>query len=317
MIRLLICLAMLGAVLLAACGTEREEGGAEARIIFDATPTLPKLETPTPTPTATATATATATPTPTATPTATPVPPTPTVVPTRTSTPEPRPVEVRSGTGLVIGDGVVVRSQPNTRTGAVVRTLRPMQELRILGAVSGEQWIVGDQDWAMVPHSWTRTWYEVEDGYVYSAFIFVPDPAAASPFFRTTAERTIDVSLSAQRLRVFVGQELVYTARVTTGKPGYETPPGTYRLWPGSRVLNETMTSGQAAISDPAEAYNVKNVLYTQYFTGAGDALHLNYWQPESLFGAQPTSHGCVGLFLQDAQWLWLFVQSGTKLVIS
>jgi lipoprotein-anchoring transpeptidase ErfK/SrfK len=103
---------------------------------------------------------------------------------------------------------------------------------------------------------------------------------------------------------------------VTTGKSGYDTPQGHYQLWPSGRVYNETMTSSQAAIDDPAEAYNVKNVLYTQYFTGQGDALHLNYWQPEWVFGAQPTSHGCVGLMLHDAQWLWLFVQSGTMLNI-
>ena len=70
------------------------------------------------------------------------------------------------------------------------------------------------------------------------------------------------------------------------------------------------MTSAHAAINDPAEEYHVKNVLYIQYFDRAGCALHLNYWQPDSVFGAYPTSHGCVGLRLHDAQWLWLFVQS-------
>jgi lipoprotein-anchoring transpeptidase ErfK/SrfK len=224
-------------------------------------------------------------------------------------------VQVRAGSGLVLGDGITVWSEPSTRSTAV-RRLRNLQEITVLGSVRGEQWIVGDQTWPMVPHGWTRTWYQLEDGFVYSAHIFLPDPNAASPFVRSNAERSIEVSLSRQRLTVMLGGEVIYTARVTTGKQGYETPQGSYRLWPGSRVLNETMTSSQAAISDPDEEYNVKNVLYTQYFDAAGDALHLNYWQPEGLFGAQPTSHGCVGLFLQDAQWLWLFVTAGTRLTI-
>jgi hypothetical protein len=76
------------------------------------------------------------------------------------------------------------------------------------------------------------------------------------------------------------------------------------------------MTSGQAAIDDPAEAYNVKNVLYTQYFDSLGDALHLNYWQPDGVFGSARTSHGCVGLYIHDAQWLWLFTQGGVRLEI-
>ena len=228
----------------------------------------------------------------------------------------PRPVEVRAGAALVLGDGVVVRSKPSTQDGAVVRRLRNLQEVTILGAVVGEQWIVGDQTWPMVPHRWTRTWYQVEDGFIYSAFIFVPEPGESSPFVQSRAPRSIVVSLGKQRLTVYLGEEAVYSAPVTTGKPGFETPVGIYTVGSWGRVFNETMTSTQAGIMDPAEAYIVKNVLYTQYFDALGDALHLNWWQPEWVFGAQPTSHGCVGLMLHDAQWLWLFVQPGTKLTI-
>jgi len=103
---------------------------------------------------------------------------------------------------------------------------------------------------------------------------------------------------------------------VTTGKPDFDTPKGRYTVGAWGRVQNETMTSSQAAINDPAEAYNVKNVLFTQYFDGAGDALHLNYWQPESVFGTARTSHGCVGLYIHDAQWLWMFASGGVPLEI-
>lgn len=306
MIRILALLALAALLLTSACGSPSVET-PQARVIITDTPVPTPRETPTPEPT----------PSPTPAPTPSPTPePTPSPTPAPTPEPTPRPVEVRSGVGLVLGDGVAVRSEPTTQGNNIVRRLRNLQEVTVLGAVRGEQWIVGDQDWPMVPHQWTRTWYQVDGGYIYSAHVFMPDPNAASPFIRTNAERRIDVSLSKQMLTVYVGQEPIYTARVTTGKPGYETPVGTYRMWPGGRVLNETMTSGQAAITDPAEQYHVKNVLYTQYFDALGDALHLNYWQPEYVFGAQPTSHGCVGLFLQDAPWLWLFVQSGTTLVI-
>jgi lipoprotein-anchoring transpeptidase ErfK/SrfK len=303
------------ALLAAACGAGRQQRESQVRVVFIDTPAPARAETPVPA--ATPRPTAAPTPTPSPTPAPTPEPtPTPTPAPTRPPTPEPRPVEVRAGSALVLGDSVVVRSKPTTQGSEVVRRLRNLQEITILGSVVGEQWVVGDQTWPMAPHRWTRTWYQVEDGFIYSAFVFVPNPQERSPFMRTTAERSIDVNIKTQRLTVMVGEEVVYTARVTTGKPGYETPTGTYRLWPGSRVYNETMTSSQAAISDPDEEYNVKNVLYTQYFTAQGDALHMNYWQPEGVFGAQPTSHGCVGLMLHDAQWLWLFVQSGTKLTI-
>jgi len=108
---------------------------------------------------------------------------------------------------------------------------------------------------------------------------------------------------------------VVYTAPVTTGKDGFETPTGHWRV--NYQVPNETMTSAQAGINNPAEKYDVRNVLFTQYFDGFGDALHLNYWQPAGVFGSTPTSHGCVGLYLRDAQYLWMFGQPGMRVEIN
>jgi lipoprotein-anchoring transpeptidase ErfK/SrfK len=273
------------------------------------------VEQPAPRPAATFTfqpLTPSPTPPPTPTPTRTPTPPptrTPAPTPVRTPVPEPA-----RGAAFVIGDGVTVREQPTTQS-AAVRTLRNLQEVELQGAVKGERWIVGDQTWPMAYQSWTDTWYKVDGGYVYSAFVFVPRPGEASPFLRTGA-RSIHVDLRTQTLRAFVGDQVVFTAAVTTGKDGFETPRGRFTVGAWGRVANERMTSSQAGIDNPEERYDVRNVLYTQYFDGAGDALHLNYWQPESVFGAVRTSHGCVGLLLHDAQWLWLFTQGGVPLVI-
>ena len=299
--------------LLVACTTV-VEGEPEERSSIDAPRPAATFAfvpyTPTPTPS----------PTPSPTPTATPPPtPSPTAAPTRTATPTPaptqRPVQVARGSALIIGDGVAVRSAPSTKEGRVVASLGNLAQVQILGAVKGERWVVGDQDWPMVPHSWTDTWYQVDGGYVYSAYVFIPTANEGSPFDRS-AERSVQVDIRTQTLRAFVGERVVFTAAVTTGKNGFETPPGRYTVGAWGRVANETMTSGQAGINDEAEAYHVKNVLFTQYFDALGDALHLNYWQPESLFGNTRTSHGCVGLFLHDAQWLWLFTQGGVRLVI-
>lgn len=57
-------------------------------------------------------------------------------------------------------------------------------------------------------------------------------------------------------------------------------------------------------------------MLFTQYFDRNGNALHLNYWRPESVFGTTPTSHGCIGLLLHDAQWFWLFGEPGMRVEI-
>ena len=49
---------------------------------------------------------------------------------------------------------------------------------------------------------------------------------------------------------------------------------------------------------------------------GAGDVLHFNYWQPESVFGQTPTRHGCVGRGYTDARFFWTFLQFGDWVVI-
>ena len=107
-----------------------------------------------------------------------------------------------------------------------------------------------------------------------------------------------------------VGDTPWYTALVTSGKEGYETPTGGFRI--SYRVADETMTSGPGV----EDYYYIEHVLFTQYFTDRGHAIHLNYWQPDSVFGREYTSHGCLGMRYADAEVLWNFATNGTRVVI-
>lgn len=107
-----------------------------------------------------------------------------------------------------------------------------------------------------------------------------------------------------------VGDTPWHKAYATTAKPGYETPIGEWRIF--YRVANETMTSGPGA----EEYYYVENVLFTQYFTQRGHALHFNYWASDSVFGNEGTSHGCVGMRYSDAEFFWNFATNGTRVVV-
>ena len=62
--------------------------------------------------------------------------------------------------------------------------------------------------------------------------------------------------------------------------------------------------------------YVLDHVLYTQYFTDRGHALHLNYWRPDGYFGRVRSSHGCVGLRFADAKFLWNFATYGTRVTV-
>jgi lipoprotein-anchoring transpeptidase ErfK/SrfK len=127
-------------------------------------------------------------------------------------------------------------------------------------------------------------------------------------------EHWVDVNLTEQAAVAMVGVDWVRVAAVTTGKDGWDTPEGEFRIV--YRVANETMTSASLNISDPTDQYVLKDVLYTQYFTTVGHALHLNYWQPQSVFGNRRTSHGCVGMPLADAEFLWKHLGVGSRVVI-
>jgi|SwirhisoilCB1_FD_contig_31_3930429_length_685_multi_4_in_0_out_0_1 lipoprotein-anchoring transpeptidase ErfK/SrfK len=139
-------------------------------------------------------------------------------------------------------------------------------------------------------------------------FTFVPTVHAAGG-------RSIDVNLSTQTATAYEGDTAVYSAGVTSGRPGFETPTGTFSIV--NRVADETMDSSTIGIPrDSPGGYYLTGILYTQYFDNIGDALHYNYWSPASAFGGYPTSHGCVGMQLDAAAFFWDFADIGTPVTI-
>lgn len=137
-----------------------------------------------------------------------------------------------------------------------------------------------------------------------------PNPPAI-PGPEVAGERWILISIADQTTTAMIGDQPLYTALVTTGKDGWNTPTGSFRIL--YRVANETMTS--AAIG-AEEFYHLDDVLYTQYFTDRGHALHLNYWRDNWYFGRIRSSHGCVGMRLADAEFFWNFATYGTRVEI-
>jgi lipoprotein-anchoring transpeptidase ErfK/SrfK len=127
-------------------------------------------------------------------------------------------------------------------------------------------------------------------------------------------EHWVDVNLTEQAAVAMTGTEPMYVALATTGKDGWETPEGEFRIV--RRVYNETMTSAALGIPPGPDSYHLTDVLFTQYFTWAGHALHLNYWRPDSIFGRTPTSHGCVGMRYDDAAFFWSHVGIGSRVVV-
>lgn len=254
--------------------------------------------------TQTATAVATSIPTPTA------APPTPTPTPEPTPEPPPPPPPFER-TEAYVAITATTYSGPSANT-TPVRQVYQGAKVTLTAMVSGQNWIIGDQDWVPVEQVWERTWYQLEDGsYLYRAFVYFPD--GESPF-GSGGDRYVIVDVSAQTAWAMDGSRVVREIPITSGKAGFETPTGNFSVI--ARVQNERMTSERAGITGVAEQYDVYRVLFTQYFADGGFALHLNYWQPMGVYGSYPTSHGCVGIPLPDAQFLWLFGGPGMRVIV-
>ncbi len=140
--------------------------------------------------------------------------------------------------------------------------------------------------------------YRLEDGtYTGERDLRLPTPQAMR------SGRWIDVSLSSPTIvAAYNNGQAVYAALAIRGVGDWETPTGSFVIQ--RRVPNERMRG---------PGYDVSNVLYTQYFTSAGHALHLNYWS--SNWG-YPGSHGCLGMNHADSLWYWNWAGVGTPIVI-
>jgi len=243
---------------------------------------------------------------------------TPETTPTPTASPSPTPTAVATlaplpfaPTSAVVTLPTTTRSAPST-TARAVRQLAAGTTVDLLAAERGENWMIGEQDWVPVSHDWERTWYRLADGsYVYRPFVLLAGDGI--PSSRASAERYVVVDLGQQMAWAMEGDRAVRAMPMTSGSAEFETPTGAFAVQ--ARVANERMTSSSAGF-DESEFYDVHNVLFTQYFAAGGFALHLNYWQPTSVFGVAPTSHGCIGLQLPDAQFLWLFGSPGMRVIV-
>lgn len=119
-------------------------------------------------------------------------------------------------------------------------------------------------------------------------------------------ERWMEVSISYQYMWVYEGDAVVLESYVSTGRPGFDTPTGTFYV--NTKIPSQTMEGVLGG-----EYYNVPDVPWVMYFTNVGHAIHGAYWHNN--FGAV-MSHGCINLPLDVAAWLYDYASVGMRVVI-
>ncbi len=210
---------------------------------------------------------------------------------------EPHPLKITAQvqmTGRSVGSTTYVRNLPFVADETELRRIPNNTRLTIL-----ETGVTSDG----------QQWYRVGEGmYVPASQVRLPTKPEAY-----LEGRWIDADLAEPAMvTAYEGDKVVYSALAIIGTEATPTLRGAYRIL--RRVDNETMDSSTLGIpKDGPGGYYLKDVLYTQYFTPQGAALHYNWWL--GTFGL-PGSHGCLGLNLEDSEWFWDWDSVGTPIVV-
>ncbi len=128
---------------------------------------------------------------------------------------------------------------------------------------------------------------------------------AASAIPAAHADILISIDKSAQRMTVRVDGEVRHVWAVSTGRPGYATPSGSYRAF---RLEKDHYS----------KEWDDAPMPHSIFFTPKGHAIHGSY---ETRRLGRPASHGCVRLAPGNAAKLFALVKSHglgtTKVVVS
>lgn|SRR5829696_2055823 len=117
-----------------------------------------------------------------------------------------------------------------------------------------------------------------------------------------SASVTVQISNSAQRMRVYIDGGLTYAWPVSTARRGYRTPAGSYRVQRMERMWY-------------SRKYHMSPMPYSLFFRG-GYAIHGTNSIRQL---GRPASHGCVRLHPGNAAALYRLVQSrgGARIVVT
>jgi len=127
-----------------------------------------------------------------------------------------------------------------------------------------------------------------------------PNTYTWHPELSTEGPVLVSISLRTQTAAVYRNGIRIGTCRVSTGRPGFETPTGVFY------ILNKDA-------NHHSKKYNNAPMPYSERLTWDGIALHAGYIPTKP----GTSSHGCIHLPYKFAQKLFSLTSKGTTVVIS
>jgi lipoprotein-anchoring transpeptidase ErfK/SrfK len=204
------------------------------------------------------------------------------------------------GVGMPI---ILYFSQPITRRAAVERSLQVTTSKPVYGAWYWD----GDKTLYFRPRSYWPPHTTVRlDGHLDGVAGARGRYGAAdlTQTFRIGGSLIVTASTATHDMHVFRSGHLLYTWPISTGRPGDDTPDGTYLT---IDKANPVLMTGPG--------YSLE-VPWSVRFTWSGDYLHDAYWSVGEQ-GFTNVSHGCVNMPPADAQTYYLMENPGDPVMIT
>lgn len=138
-------------------------------------------------------------------------------------------------------------------------------------------------------------------------------PLASVPFQAVGPEafpKVLVASISAKKMWAYQNGNQVNSWLVSAGKPSTPTPVGQFKIYAkfSSQDMRGTNPDGSP--------YFQPAVPWVNYFY-SGSAVHGVYWHPLSWFGNINSSHGCIGLPVDEAHWVFNWAPIGTTVIVT
>ncbi len=137
-------------------------------------------------------------------------------------------------------------------------------------------------------------------------------PAPTAPLER---EKLIYVNIGSQYLYAYDQGDLIYSSPVTTGKNGFATVKGEFKIY--AKTRNRTLISPFTTDKNDSLYYEVDVAYWMPFYSGYG--LHDAPWR--SRFGGQDYtwngSHGCVNMPTATTKFIWNWAEIGTPVYVN
>jgi lipoprotein-anchoring transpeptidase ErfK/SrfK len=138
-------------------------------------------------------------------------------------------------------------------------------------------------------------YWVMNDGLYVRDYNFGVAEEQAPPAAAGSSGKWVHIDLSEQLLVAYEGSRPVFAALVSSGKEGFATPAGEFR------IVSKHVSATMDGITEADGAYSIEDVPWTMFFN-SNFAIHGAFWH--NRFG-MTKSHGCVNMSPVDARWVF------------